>query len=73
MADARCHPQIVQRGEDGLTKEAEVTESAQGEEALINPVEVQHIRPLHPWMVAHVEAPARCRDAEEASAVAAIT
>ena len=43
VADARGSPQVVQGREDGFTEGSELLEGSEGEEALVDPMQVKDI------------------------------
>ena len=65
VTDARGSPQVVQGREDGLTKGSELSEGGEGEEALVDPMQVKDIGLPYPRVRSDITAPACRRDAEE--------
>ena len=65
VTDARGGPQVVQGREDGLTEGSELLEGGEGEEALVDPMQVKDISFSYPWVRSDITAPACRRDTEE--------
>ena len=65
MTDARGCPEVVQGGEDRFAERGELPQGRERQEALVDPVQMDDVCLLYPWMGGDVTAPLSGRDTKK--------